>query len=268
MTPTSILLLAELGFFTTLKPRWWRNSLTSRYLSPCSVAGLFSISAVTWIALRMFGLIPGHDGLRQLSVVSAAMAILAGQGAFMLSFHHLTRGWIAKFLVIACLFPAAWETLRIYCRGPLLGGAPEAKRLGFESTYYWDAATDDTIDWLNENLPEGATVVIFPPPDVRVFRDWRRFGRLRPDLRFENYDEQWDKILGEPGAYVIFQLRQGLYMPRGASMGLFARLAESTALYEVKPPAVGVRLLAVFSPEQMRDFLRAEALRLQTEAGK
>ena len=132
-----------------------------------------------------------------------------------------------------------------------------------ETTYFWDTASAEVLDWMNDNLPRESTVLIFPPPNVHTFAWEQRWGRLRADLTFLNLDppyfaERLALMAGHEPCYLLFQMRQGLYMPRGpGEPQLFARLAESPARFELAPPRVGVRLLAIFDQD---DFRRAIAL--------
>jgi hypothetical protein len=215
------------------------------------------------MVLRMFPFLPAHDGLRQLVPSFFFMPVLVGYGAHWLAgpSQHALR-WAGRGLVIGCIATSAWSTLHIHpfelsYYNMLIGGPKGAKAAGMESTYFWDAATSEVLGWMNAHLPNGSTVVIFPPPNIHTF-DWeQRWGRLRPDLHFRNFESlttaEFGQLRGNQPWYLLFQMRQGLYMPRMLGDDrFFARLAEAPALFEFAPPRVGIRLLAIFDTADFR----------------
>jgi hypothetical protein len=79
---------------------------------------------------------------------------------------------------------AAWVRIRPYelsFYSELIGGLKGAQRLGLETTYYWDAASWETLQYLN-TLPAGTSIGI--PYELHVFTYYQRWGYLRPDLEF------------------------------------------------------------------------------------
>jgi hypothetical protein len=225
-----------------------------------------AINFLTWMVLRMFPFLPAHDGLRQLVPSFFFMPVLAGHGAYLLagSSRRALR-WAGRGLIVGCIATAGWSTVQIHpfelsYYNELIGGPKGAKAAGMESTYFWDAATSEVLGWMNDHLPNGSTVVIFPPPNIHTF-DWeQRWGRLRPDLRFRNFETLNAAEIGQLGGnqpwYLLFQMRQGLYMPRSkGDDSFFARLAEAPALFDFAPRRVGVRLLAIFDTADFRRSL-------------
>lgn len=271
MVPPGLLLLAGVGLAAVVV-RAIRRGRPAGEEGPAGrlpdrvVGSWAAINFLTWVVLRMTPYLPAHDGLRQMVPAFYFLPILAGYGARWLAGPARgVRGWAGRAVVVGCLAGAAWSTLAIHpyelaYYNALIGGPRGAKAAGMESTYTWDAATVDVLDWMNAHLPAGSTVLIFPPPNVQTFAWEQRWGRLRPDLTLLNLDTpdagaRVAQMLGPRPCFLILQLRQGLYMPRWpGDDDLFARLAEAPARFEVAPPRVGVRLLAIFDRD---DFRRA-----------
>jgi hypothetical protein len=267
--------------------------VAARPVSDTAVACWAFLNFAVLIVLRMLPVLPGHDGLRQLVAALGFFAVLAGYGASgivslagrLRSAPHLGGArWAVtatKLLVMLCVGSAAWVTVRIHPHelayyNILIGGPRGAKTAGMETTYYWDAVGDEVLAWMNARLPQGATVLISPPPDVRTFGWLQRWGKLREDLVFLNLDpphthERLLRMVADESTYLIFLVRQGLYMPKEPGRSnLSARLAEAPALYEWAPDRVGVRLLAVFDRATFRavlDNIEGEERRNGTEEG-
>ena len=277
MVPLGLLGLALVGLVAAAGPAA-RTATGPGRLPDRVVVSWALINFLTWIILRMGPVLPAHDGLRQLVPAFFFLPILAGYGS-----AWLTRGagrvrvWAGRGVVAGCVGTAAWATLSFHpfelaYYNRLIGGPPGAKAAGMESTYFWDTATTDVLDWMNANLPRDSTVLIFPPPNVLTFGWEQRWGRLRSDLRMVNLDpphfnERLALMTGRAPCFLIFQMRQGLYLPRsGTEPSLFARLADAPARFELKPPSVGVRLLAIFD---QADFARAaRAVANETATGR
>ncbi len=215
--------------------------------------------------------LPAHDGLRQLIPSFFFLPVLAGYGARWLANQtRPARAWAGRVAVVVAVATAGWETLRIHpyelsYYNALIGGPKGAKAAGMESTYFWDSANAEVIAWMNRNLPRASTVLIFPPPDVRTFAWEQHWGRLRNDLRFLNLDEpnfveRFKLMAGTQPCFFLFQMRQGLYLPReGEPTNPFVSLAEAPATYELVPPQVGIRLLALFDQDKFEKAFEAAA---------
>ena len=275
MVPPGLLALAAVG----LGAAGWRTfardapdpeaAPTPAFLPDRAVGGWAAIQFLTLMVLRMFPFMPGHDGLRQLIPAFFFFPVLAGFGARALiqasaRSRSRTRSRAVRALVLACVASAGWETLRIHpyeleYYNVLIGGPRGAKAAGMETTYYWDVVNDEVLRWMNENLESGATVLISPPPDVRTFARLQRYGKLRRDLEFLNLDppragEAIARIWGNRPCYMIFLMRQGLYLQaRPENRRVIEQLAKAPARFELAPArAGGVRLLAIFDQQQLR----------------
>jgi hypothetical protein len=216
-----------------------------------SCAGLATwalLNLLTLVLLRTFTSMPGHDGLRQMLPALPFFAVLVGYGVYVVRRRSNTA--VAVSVCALAVLPAAYQTARTHpyqmaYYNSLMGGTRGAQRLGMESTYYWDSATSEVVDWLNGRLPRGATLVIAPPPDVRCF-DWlQRWGQLRGDLDLVQYDEWFGA--GRPAdVYVILQSREGLIYTYPGLSGY----ARTVGAYDLIPRGINVRVLAVFEPPQ------------------
>ena len=259
MVPLGLLILATVGLAATvrraIRDRRDRPPVDPARLSDAAVAAWAAIHFLTYPTLRMTPYLPAHDGLRQIVPAFFFLPVLVALGAAVLLEGRGGWKWPGRAAVAVCLATALGETVRIHpfemsYYNAAIGGPRGAKAAGMESTYFWDAATVEVLDWMNENLPPRAIVLIFPPPNVRTFGWEQRWGRLRPDLDVLNLDgpefaPRLALMRGDRPCYLIFQIRQGLYL--GQPTDFFARLAEAPARYELAPSRVdGVRLLAIF----------------------
>ncbi|WZP00879.1 glycosyltransferase family 39 protein [Isosphaeraceae bacterium EP7] len=262
MVPIGLLILGVLGLAATA----WRSirdrrsrvvRLAGERLPDGVVGGWAAVHFLTYLVLRMFPFLPAHDGLRQLVPAFYFLPVLAALGACVLLRGGRARAWLGRCAVAACVLSASWETVRIHpfemsYYNAVIGGPRGAKAAGMETTYFWDSATDEVLGWMNANLPRGATVLIFPPPNVLTFGWEQRWGRLRGDLEILNLDgrdfgSRLARMGGSRPCYLIFQMRQGLYVQPPGRPNYFARLAEAPATYELAPARVdGVRLLAIY----------------------
>lgn len=278
MVPIGLLVLAGFGLIVVGWETARRKNRPSeildanghpRFLPDSTVAAWAAINFLTMMGMRILHFMPAHDGLRQLVPAFFFFPVLAAYGAsILLRLANRPRRCLIQAGLFACVVASAWSTLSIHpyelsYYNACIGGAKGAKAAGMESTYFWDSATVDVLDWMNAHLPPKATVLIFPPPNIHTF-DWeQRWGRLRTDLTFLNLDapdfnERLALMYGPAPCYLIFQMRQGLYQPRQpGDLDLFARLADSPALFQLAPARVGVRLLAIFDQDQFRSAVEA-----------
>lgn len=220
------------------------------------VAGWAVCQLVLPIVLRMFSILPIHDGVRQLTMLFPPLAILAGYAVF--CFSRLGKwGALLRWAIFLGVCSSAYELSRIHpfelsYFNPLIGGARGAEKAGLDVTYYWDSVTPETLDWMNDQLPYGAKVLIFPPTDVRVFDWYQRWKLLRADLKFINLND--DVIVDElrrfaafSDHYMILQRRESMYVPAGRNISMMmTEVSHAPAVFEVRPPQLGLRLLAIF----------------------
>jgi hypothetical protein len=156
------------------------------------------------LILRALPHTPGHDGVRQFLPAFGVLALVAGLGAAWVC-DRFTRA--AKPLILAALVEGALSVallmpVPLSYYSPLVGGLPGATRLGMEPTYYWDALTDDALDWLNAH-PAGKVWFATYPTSWLYLRDT---GRLRTPLLLPT----------EPGAvaWYVLQNRPGEFRPQ------------------------------------------------------
>ncbi len=156
------------------------------------------------LLLRALPHTPGHDGIRQFLPAFGVLALVAGLGAAWVC-ERFTRA--GKLLILAALVEGALSVallmpVPLSYYSPLVGGLPGATWWGMEPTYYWDALSDDALDWLNTH-PEGKVQFATYPRSWLYLRDT---GRLRAPLLLPT----------EPGvvAWYVLQNRPGEFSPQ------------------------------------------------------
>jgi hypothetical protein len=279
MVPVGLLILAVVGLAAVAweSARWKKAPPRSTFENESSgplpdrvVAAWGAIHFLNLMFWRMLPFMPAHDGLRQIVPAFFFFPVLAAY-AIRIFDRSTSKRWrgVAHALALVCVGSAAWETIAIHpyelsYYNALIGGPRGAKAAGMETTYYWDAATAEVLDWMNHHLPKRTTVLIFPPPEIHTLAWEQRWGRLREDLVVMNFEpnrfnQQIRLMLEDQPCVLIFQMRQGLYEPRKpGDPTLFARLANARAAFELAPARVGVRLLAIFDQNDFRKVLEKE----------
>ena len=191
VTPAGILALACCGFWGVLK-RPFRD-------------GAAALAAGGWmmmLILRALPHTPGHDGVRQFLPAFGSLALVAGWGAMKLNEWIGVR--VATVVVaLAALEGAAGiallEPVPLSYYSPLVGGLAGATKLGMEPTYYWDSLSNDAIDWINKETPEGAKVRFASYPTSWLYL--RMTGRLRPAcLPTDRGRFAWYVVQNRPGS--------------------------------------------------------------------
>jgi hypothetical protein len=181
------------------------------------------------LLLRALPHTPGHDGVRQFLPAFGVLALVAGLGAATVCERFARTG---KALVLAALAEGALSValfmpVPLSYYSPVVGGLPGAARLGMEPTYYWDALTDDALDWLNAHA-EGEVAFATNPTSWLYLR---QTGRLQVPLFVPGKPAPW--------AWYVLQNRPGEFRPEQR------RLAErGHAAYVVRKQ--GVPLLWIF----------------------
>jgi hypothetical protein len=160
---------------------------------------------------------PNHDGVRLFLPQFPFLALLAGlglgraweltasrarasAGALRPAVAHAALCAILLVPTAASLVEAHPFELAYY--NELVGGARGAFARGFETTYWWDAATSEFLEILDRELPPGARVWVDGAP--YHFDDLKEAGLVRRDLTFTG---------SLPAPYLILQTRQGIFGP-------------------------------------------------------
>jgi len=167
-------------------------------------AVLATLHWVFLLALRAMPHTPGHDGVRLFLPAFGVLAIVAGLGAAMVlgRFPWAGRAIIAGALIEGALAVGLMMPVPLSYFSPAVGGLPGATARGMEPTYFWDALSDEALDWLNANTPPGRSVRFATYPTSWLYL--RRSGRLRANL--------WGSDPGRPAFYVL-QNRPGAFGP-------------------------------------------------------
>ena len=190
-TPLGFLLLALAGA---------RRGLSRRRPDPVAALALGHWAFL--LALRALPHTPGYDGVRQFLPAFGCLAIVAGAGASEAIERLGRRG---KALMAACLAEGALSVALIMpvplsYFSPIIGGLPGASALGMEPTYYWDALSDEPLDWLNRHTGPGQKVRF-----ATYSSSWyltREEGRLRPGiLQTDPGTWAWYVIQNRPGTF-------------------------------------------------------------------
>jgi 4-amino-4-deoxy-L-arabinose transferase-like glycosyltransferase len=191
ITPVGFLVLATAGLVRAI--RRWRPEPFGLL-----VAGHWAF------LLRALPHTPGHDGERQFLPAFGVLALAAGLGAA--SIVEASRRW-GRTLVLAALAEGAISVglmmpVPLSYYSPLVGGLPGASVLGMEPTYYWDALSGQTLDWINRSTKPGEKVLFATNPTSWLYL--HRTGALRPDYR-PNRPGAW--------AWYVVQNRPGAFLP-------------------------------------------------------
>jgi hypothetical protein len=216
-----------------------------------SLASLVLLNWLTVIVVRSLPNVPGHDGERQLMASFPFLACLAGFGAagtynllarILSDRSHASRilagGIIATVLGTALAGLVRYHPVQLSYYNEFIGGLSGAERAGLEPTYFWDALTDDMLEWLNtHSAPDDAVLFCAVPESFSYLRRWNQLRvRLLPHE------------LGVPRWYVL-QNRPGLFRP--ADRWLIEHARPSHARTQG-----GVPLLWIFTLEQYEHAIR------------
>lgn len=191
VTPVGFLALAMAGAFRGL-----------RRLRVEPVAGLALANWAFLLLLRALPHTPGHDGVRQFLPAFGCLAILVGPGSAwaIARLGRWGKALVALSFAEGALGVALMMPVPLSYFSPLVGGLPGAAALGMEPTYYWDALTDEPIDWLNRHTG--------PRQKVRFATfsgSWlllREEGRLKPEIIPAAPGEwAWYVVQNRPGTF-------------------------------------------------------------------
>lgn len=191
------------------------------------------------LALRALPHTPGHDGVRQFLPAFGVLALLVGLGAASAvdRFGRWGRRLVAVAAAEGVLGVALMMPVPLSYYSPVVGGLPGATALGMEPTYYWDALTDDALDWLKGHTPPGRKVRFATYPTSWLYL--RDAGRLPAGL-----------LPNDPGvwAWYVVQNRPGAFSPVDRALA-----ARGVPAYTVTK--WGVPLLWVFPYDQVEALL-------------
>jgi 4-amino-4-deoxy-L-arabinose transferase-like glycosyltransferase len=158
---------------------------------------------------------PGHDGVRLFLPQFPFIALLAGLGfgaAWSRVWQGVKHGRHPRLSRASCagltallFLPAAAalarsHPLELAYFNEVVGGVQGAYRRGFESTYWFDAATPRFLRRMERELPRGARVWAYPAP--WHFTALQQAGLLRADLEFT------DSL---PAPFLLLMTRQGTF---------------------------------------------------------
>lgn len=181
--PVSIIALSVIGVLSVRSGS--RRSLTLLCLVQI---------AFWWTLLALPGS-PNHDGVRLWLPMFPFVALLAGLGFDLLArglerliarpprpVELLLLGALYFVPAVAGLASTSPHYLAYY--GEVIGGPAGAERRGMEATYWFDAVTAGFRDRVNQELPEGATVLTHP--NAPYLGQLQELGLIRPDLRLRD----------------------------------------------------------------------------------
>jgi 4-amino-4-deoxy-L-arabinose transferase-like glycosyltransferase len=156
------------------------------------------------LLLRALPHTPGHDGVRQFLPAFGVLALVAALGAAsaLERFGRWGRAIVAVSLAEGALSVALMMPVPLSYFSPIVGGLPGATALGMEPTYYWDALSADTLEWLNTQPPTEAKVRFSSFPTSLLYL--RQTHQLRHGL-----------LPNEPGpwSWYVLQNRPGAFSP-------------------------------------------------------
>jgi len=234
-TPLWILFLGAAGVL-----RWLRRFRTDALL------GLWWGSAITLPVIVMLPSTPAHDGLRLYRASFFFLPLLAAGG-----FQGLVQTWLIKLqpptrlkieyaailgFALLTLWPLWWMhpgemSYYNWTVGGLSGAAQpveiltprgRAKRPRFEIDYWWAAMDQRAWADMQQHLPQGAKLWVFPEHfGLDRLQEW---GHLRPDI----------EIVGpENSEYLLLYGRLGRLMdPRSGNLGRI--FLEGQPVWELK----------------------------------
>lgn len=156
------------------------------------------------LVLRALPHTPGHDGVRQFLPAFGCLALVAGGGAAwtVTRFGRWGKALVALALAEGAISVAVMMPVPLSYYSPIVGGLPGAARLGMESTYFWDALTDDALESLHRRVRPGQNVRFATYPTAWLHL--QKTGKLRVDF--------WPSASVRPSFYVL-QNRPGAFRP-------------------------------------------------------
>ncbi len=186
--PVGILSLSLVGAFDSVRSR----SILRPEDPRVALARLCLLQIGFFLSLMALPSSPNHDGVRLFLPMFPFVAVLGGLGfSRLIGFVRARideRGVVLGSLLLGIVFflPAWWQTTHVspyYLSyyNELIGGLPGAARAGMEVSYWYDAMTPDFLARVEQEVPEGATVLNWPTP--KYLEELQAMGRLRTDIR-------------------------------------------------------------------------------------
>jgi 4-amino-4-deoxy-L-arabinose transferase-like glycosyltransferase len=175
---------------------------------------------LAWLVLGMLPITPKHDGTREFAALFPFLGLAAWLGfmslAAELALRHAAfrRRSAALLLLPAPLLAGAAAVAQsnpfeLSYYNSLIGGLRGADQAGLELTYYLEALNGPTLRWMNENLPEGASVSLLPAWYL-LLQTYQRKGLLRPDLRIVLNSPNGQRVDLEQAQFVVLERRRSL----------------------------------------------------------
>jgi len=228
VTPAGFLAFALTGVVRAL--RRWRSE----------PFGLLAVGHWAFLLLlRALPHTPGHDGVRQFLPAFGVLSLVAGLGAASAveRFGRFGKVLVAAAVAEGALGVALSMPVPLSYFSPVVGGLPGASALGMEPTYYWDALTDDALDWLKTHTGPGQKVRFATFPSSLLYL--RDTGRLPAGL-----------LPSDPGvwAWYVVQNRPGAFHPIDRALVTRGRPAFTLR-------RSGVPVLWVFPYDQVENLL-------------
>jgi 4-amino-4-deoxy-L-arabinose transferase-like glycosyltransferase len=186
---------------------------------------LLALGALALPLSRVLPNAPSHDGARLLMPSLYCLAPLAGIGLGELS-SRLGRSalralLLAGFVGLPVVSLLTTHPFEMSYYSECLGGLRGAYRLGFETSYWFDALTPEAREKIQALLPEGARLATAPRyTGYPLLRAW---GLWRQDIV--------DADLGEGAAYLLLYSRRG-YIAQVPSLRRISE--EETPLFALK----------------------------------
>ena len=253
---------------------------------------LVLLNAVTLLVLRAMPNVPGHDGVRQFVTAFVFIGMLAGIGV------HAMVGWIGRARegarsrwyhvgvpAVAALLVVGGAVQSVLIHpyelayySETVGSLPGARRLGLETTYYWDTISPEMLDWLNAHT---RPTKVATPTYVRGWAKLHPWGLLAPHVTFEPVTRaeivaylklaaagRADDWQPRPFDYYLLQMRQG-------NFSMYDRaLVDGGVEPEFDVTRFGVPLVAVYRfadlpPDAQQHMIRRQrALLEQIRSGQ
>jgi hypothetical protein len=189
VTPVGFLLFALAGVV---------RSLRVRLREPAGVLIVFNWAFL--LVLRAAPHTPGHDGVRLFLPAFGCLALACGPGAAWVIDRVGRWGKAAAItsLVEGALSVGLMMPVPLSYYSPLVGGLPGATALGMEPTYYWDALSKSTLDWLNLHTGPGDKVAFATNPSSWLYL--KATGALKPNIfPYDRGTYIWYVIQNRPG---------------------------------------------------------------------